>query len=67
MEQHLICGRTDEAVLAVAKAVDHGLLDLEWMDRCPLLVPLRGLPAFQAAWRTVSARAAAARVGLDAD
>jgi hypothetical protein len=26
-------------------AVAHGLFDLHWFDRCPLLEPVRGLPA----------------------
>jgi serine/threonine-protein kinase len=38
--------RTEEAEATIARAVDGGLLDLAWMDRCPLLAELRVRPSF---------------------
>ncbi len=47
----------------LAEAVDHGLNDVAWMDRMPLLPPLRAEPAFAAQRARVAARAA---IGLAA-
>ena len=44
----LLCltGRADKAMAYFQRAVDTALIDLEWIDRCPALVPLRAQPGF---------------------
>ena len=51
-------GQLEDATQMVTEAVDAGLLDVVWMDRCPLLEPLRRDPAFAPLRATVAARAA---------
>jgi serine/threonine-protein kinase len=47
----------DAAALdAMAAAVDEGLLDLPWLDRCPLLAPVRGEPRVAEMRARVAAR-----------
>jgi hypothetical protein len=57
-EQAAVCGYLDGALELVQQAVDAGLFDLAWMNRLPLLDPLRGDERFEALRRTVAARAA---------
>ncbi len=45
------------AIASIERAVESGLFDLEWMDRCTTLATLREEPAFQAARATVLGRA----------
>ncbi|HEY0136773.1 MAG TPA: protein kinase, partial [Nannocystis sp.] len=54
----LHCARGDlEAALAHFRlAADAVLTDIEWVDRCPLLAPMRALPGFGAVRRTVRLR-----------
>jgi serine/threonine-protein kinase len=40
-------GETEEALRAIRSAVDAHLIDLAWLERCPLLQPLRGHAHFQ--------------------
>jgi serine/threonine-protein kinase len=47
----------DRALAAVARAEAAGLFDLAWMDGCPLLAPLRSLPAVAPLRDAVAARA----------
>jgi serine/threonine protein kinase/tetratricopeptide (TPR) repeat protein len=47
----------DGAADAVARAVAGGLSDLAWMDRCPLLVPLRAAASWAALRADVAERA----------
>jgi TolB-like protein len=44
----LLCmaGQPEQAKAYFQRAVDTTLIDLEWMDRCPALAPLRALPGF---------------------
>jgi serine/threonine protein kinase len=58
IEQLAFVGRIDEAEQALPHAIDAGLLDVAWMDRCPLLAPLRERPAFAALRERVATRAA---------
>ncbi|MFW6057931.1 MAG: tetratricopeptide repeat protein, partial [Persicimonas sp.] len=41
-------GDFDAALEHIELGVDHGLLDLMWLERCPLLDPLRDAPRFRA-------------------
>jgi serine/threonine-protein kinase len=45
MEAHM--GHTDQVLVYTEGAVQRGLYDLCWMDKCPLLDPIRGTPRFQ--------------------
>jgi hypothetical protein len=52
--------RVGDLVIAremLTEAVDHGLNDVAWMDRMPLLTPLRAEPAFAPLRARVAARA----------
>jgi len=51
-----IRGAPAEALRYVQQAADLTLIDLEWMDRCPVLAPLRSQPGFAEARRKVRAR-----------
>lgn len=44
-------------------AAESSLLDLDWLERCPVLAPLRGSPAYAAARNAVAARTRAIREG----
>jgi serine/threonine-protein kinase len=50
-------GRDDSALQKIVEAEALGLIDLTWMDRCPLLAPMRSSPAFEAVRDRVAARA----------
>jgi eukaryotic-like serine/threonine-protein kinase len=50
-------GELDEALQAVNDADALGLIDVTWLDRCPLLEGLRAVPAFAATRDRVAARA----------
>jgi tetratricopeptide (TPR) repeat protein len=52
-------GYLDAAEAQLQRAVGAGLVDLEWLDRCPLLASLRERPAFVAARAQVRERAEA--------
>ncbi len=54
-------GRDEDAIRAVESAAESGLGDLAWVERCPLLAPLKGHPRFEAARAEIAARAAAVR------
>jgi TolB-like protein len=58
-ELFLFCDREEAAAAAVETAVDAGLQDLLWMDRCPLLAPLRVRPSFALLREKVAVRAEA--------
>ncbi|MFP2929398.1 protein kinase domain-containing protein, partial [Pyxidicoccus sp. 3LG] len=55
-EQMCNRGDTARALHYLQRAADSALIDLDWMDRCPVLAPLRSLPAFVDARRKVRAR-----------
>jgi serine/threonine-protein kinase len=50
-------GRDDSALQKIVEAEALGLIDLTWMDRCPLLATMRSSPAFEAVRDRVAARA----------
>jgi serine/threonine-protein kinase len=52
-------GQIEEARLHLLRCATSVLVDLAWMDLCPLLAPLRALPDFDEARRRVMARAEA--------
>ncbi len=54
----LLCmtGHPEQAMEYFQRAVDKALIDLEWIDRCPALVPLRVLPGFAEGRLTVRKR-----------
>ncbi|MCC7535267.1 MAG: protein kinase [Deltaproteobacteria bacterium] len=45
------------ALRALARAVDRGLADLEWIEGCPALATIRGTPELEEATRAVRTRA----------
>jgi tRNA A-37 threonylcarbamoyl transferase component Bud32/TolB-like protein/Tfp pilus assembly protein PilF len=57
-------GRRDAAEGFVACAVDAGLIDVQWMDRCPVLAPVREAAWFPPLRARVAERAAAVRAAL---
>ena len=58
------CGMIDAAVAAVESADELGLIDIVWVDRCPLFAILDGDERFSAARERVRARAAAVLAAL---
>jgi serine/threonine-protein kinase len=58
MKVELACyvGEHERAMSALAAAVDAGLIDLAWLDCCPLLAPLRADPRFVEARARVAER-----------
>jgi serine/threonine-protein kinase len=50
-------GRDDEALDAIEAADRLGLIDIAWLDRCPLFEGLRGSPRFASARHGVAERA----------
>ncbi len=50
-------GRDDAALRMATEADTLGLIDVTWMDRCPLLAPMRSSPAFVEVRDRVAARA----------
>jgi TolB-like protein len=60
-------GQFDRALELVGHAVAAGLLDLTWLDGCPLLAPLRDLPAWPGLRGVVAERAAQVLAALDAE
>ncbi|MFP2903779.1 serine/threonine protein kinase, partial [Pyxidicoccus sp. 3LFB2] len=55
-EQLCLRGETGHALRYLQRAADTSLIDLEWLDRCPALTPLRTLPGFSEARRKVRTR-----------
>ena len=64
-------GHADAAMAAIADAIDAGLLDLGWLERCPTLASVRGRADFAAMRARVEERAlrviAAFEAPLDLD
>jgi serine/threonine-protein kinase len=50
-------GRDESCVQMIAESDALGLIDVTWMDRCPLLAPVRTSPAFAVLRERVAARA----------
>jgi serine/threonine-protein kinase len=59
VEIHSSWDRVDEAFERLAVCATDVLVDVEWLDRCPLLDCLRGHPNFAPIRRRVAERAAA--------
>jgi eukaryotic-like serine/threonine-protein kinase len=59
--------RIDDALVQIDRSVKAGLFDLTWMDRCPVLEPLRDDPRFLAARAEVERRALGVRSALGVD
>ena len=55
-EQLCLTGHLEKALEYFLRAAQTALIDLEWTDRCPALVPLRSLPGFAEGRRQVRAR-----------
>ncbi|WP_309894908.1 protein kinase domain-containing protein [Archangium sp.] len=55
-EQLCLTGQPERAMGYFQRAADTALIDLEWIDRCPALEPLRALPGFAEGRRKVRAR-----------
>jgi serine/threonine-protein kinase len=60
-------GNVDALVRILADAVDNGLFDRHWMDRCPMLAPYRDEPRVQALRTVIAKRADAIRDALYGD
>jgi serine/threonine-protein kinase len=54
----------DGALTSIEKAVDEGLFDLAWLERCPLLTPLHGHARYQASRAVVEGRVRAVMLDL---
>jgi len=54
----VFCGRSDEALEALAEADERGLADALWMERCAVLDPLRASAAFRTVTERVRERGA---------
>jgi serine/threonine-protein kinase len=55
-EGAMMAGRTDEALASLVRASEGALADLAWLERCPLLEPLRGRAEWKAARERVQHR-----------
>ncbi len=55
-EGAMMAGRSEEALAAIVRASEGALADLAWIERCPLLEPLRGRAELQAARERVRLR-----------
>jgi serine/threonine-protein kinase len=51
-----LSGQAERALGYFQRAAETALIDLEWIDRCPVLQPLRALPGFAEGRRTVRTR-----------
>jgi serine/threonine-protein kinase len=55
-EELCLRGDTQRALRYLQRAADTALIDMDWLERCPVLTPLRALPGFSDARRKVRAR-----------
>lgn len=63
-EIHCFQGEFDSTVRSLARAVDVGLCDLIWYDRCPLLDPLRRDLRFKALRKVIASRSVRVKAAL---
>ena len=56
-EAQAYIGDTEQAIAAIRRASDAGLIDVVWLDRCPLFEALRGSPDFPVLRAAVKRRA----------
>ena len=64
-EVYLACRDFDAALRAILEADANGLIDLTWLERCPLLDEVRQHPTFSNVRRATEMRAARIRDALD--
>jgi serine/threonine protein kinase len=64
-EVHIACDDPDEAMKAMREADANGLLDLMWLDHCPLLERVRGHRDVEAIRRSTALRASRVGEALD--
>ena len=57
-EVYMTCGEVEPALAAIREADANGLLDLSWLERCPVLEKLRGSGELEAIRRSTALRAA---------
>jgi serine/threonine-protein kinase len=57
-EVQAFCGAHAEALRTIEQAIDAKLIDLMWLERCPLLAPLRKSARWPALRHTMEGRAA---------
>jgi hypothetical protein len=57
-EMALVLGHPDRAMTALGRAADMGLIDVTWLNGCPLFAPFTGDPAWRAIRDEVARRAA---------
>ena len=51
-------GERERALASIGRSVEAGMLDLVWLERCPLLASLRDDPRYAAAHAELGRRAA---------
>ncbi len=56
-ETMALVGSIDEAEAMLVEATDDALVDLDWLDFCPVIAPLRARPSFKKMRERVSQRA----------
>lgn len=56
-EWYAFQGDYEQVIKSLTASVDNGLIDVVWMDLCPLLKPLHGDPRFVALRKVVESRA----------
>jgi hypothetical protein len=66
IEALLLHGQTDDALTALEDAAHHGLMDITWVNRCPLLAVLATYPRFLPVRYEIDARASRVRAMLAA-
>jgi eukaryotic-like serine/threonine-protein kinase len=63
MAEHLMfCGEPDNALDYIEQAIAAGMQDQLWMQRCPIIAPLRSSPRFQQLATVVAKRAEEVRI-----
>lgn len=69
IEYHCLRNEYEQALLALRSAVELGIIDILWLDLCPLLAPLAALPGHAELRATVAERARAVQhaLGLGGD
>ncbi|HZI16685.1 MAG TPA: protein kinase [Myxococcus sp.] len=55
-EEMCLRGDLEQGLRYLQKAADSALIDMDWLERCPVLTSLRSLPGFAEARRKVRAR-----------
>ncbi len=64
-EVHLACDDIDAALSALREADANGLMDLAWLERCPLLAPIQSHRDMEPIRRSTRLRALRVRDVLD--